>query len=406
MYNTVYFLIYSEGVPVIYTHDYFLKKALALAEQRRGFCSPNPSVGAVLLKEGKVVATGLHWKAGDPHAEAAALSGLTPEETTGATIYITLEPCAHTGKTPPCADLLIKHKLGAVYYALKDPNPMVCGKGHDKLIRAGILCEHIPCDDITRFYQSYIWWIKYRRPWVTAKLALSLDGKIAGAEGVPRQITGDALYAYTHLCRMRSDAILTTARTIINDDPQMNARCSAASNSTGMGGGIHKKPVYVLDANLDTPLSAKIFDTAAKICFFHLEGADYTKKNILLNHGAHCVPILGKNGRLSLTHVLGHIGQEGVHDLWVEAGGACFQSFLSESLAQRVLMYIAPKTLGPEATAAFSGTANLFESMSRVTWQQMGQDVLCKIELSSWACEGSPSSGCDPSEARNDSAGQ
>lgn len=356
------------------THEYFLKEALVLAEQRRGFCSPNPSVGAILLREGKIVASGVHWKAGDPHAEVAALSGLSPAETEGATLYVTLEPCSHTGKTPPCADLLVKHKLKAVYYGLRDPNPVVDGEGQRKLTQAGIICEHISCDEIDRFYQSYIWWIKHRRPWVTAKLALSLDGKIAGPGGSPCQITGEALGVYTHLSRMKSDAILTTARTVIRDDPQMNVRIE---------GETHKKPLYILDANLDIPLSAKIFDTAGKICFFHLKSASCTKKDILLNHGAYCVPILGKNDRLFLPHVLDHLGKEGIHDLWVEAGGTCFQSFLSESLLHRALIYIAPKTLGSEAVAAFSGIANLFEGMSKVTWQQMGQDVLCEIQLSS-----------------------
>ncbi|MDF3055518.1 MAG: ribD [Gammaproteobacteria bacterium] len=353
------------------THEYFLKEALVLAEERKGFCSPNPSVGAILLREDGSTIKGMHWQAGDPHAEVMVLSQLSPEETAGAVLYVTLEPCAHTGKTPPCTDLLIKHKLSAVYYGLKDPNPLVCGKGQAKLREAGMICEHIPCAQIDAFYQSYIWWTKHRRPWITAKLALSLDGKIAGANGVPQQITGEALNIYTHQARMKSDAILTTAKTIIRDDPQLNAR---------LGNQIYAKPLYVIDPRLDIQISAKIFKTGAQCCIFHLKSASSDKKDAFIAQGVHCVAVPEKDDRLSLQYIVDYLGKEaGVHELWVEAGGACFQGLLLEQLVQRILIYIAPKTLGFQALSAFSVTDNLFKNISIITWQQFGQDVLCEM---------------------------
>ncbi|MGB6976420.1 MAG: bifunctional diaminohydroxyphosphoribosylaminopyrimidine deaminase/5-amino-6-(5-phosphoribosylamino)uracil reductase RibD, partial [Gammaproteobacteria bacterium] len=240
--------------------SHYLLEALELAELRRGFCAPNPAVGAVVVKQGRVLATGYHKASGQPHAEAEALGSLG-DEARGATLYVTLEPCCHLGKkTPPCTELLIARGIREVYYGFTDPNPQVAGLGAQALQAAGIPCKHVPLASIDEFYQSYAHWWQTRQPWLTAKLALSLDGKIAGAKGKRMNITGAELQQYTHTLRHQADALLTTARTILNDDPQMNVR---------LGDKVIAKPLYIIDRELYLPLTARIWQTAKTICILH-----------------------------------------------------------------------------------------------------------------------------------------
>src|SRR3990167_3956342 len=200
-----------------------MQQALSLAQSQRGCCAPNPAVGAVIVKEGQVISTGTHLGSGHPHAEIEALKSLG-DQAKGATLIVTLEPCCHFGKTPPCTDQIIKSGIGEVYFVLLDPNPVVAGKGVTALKKAGIRCELIDLPEIRAFYESYIYWINNHRPWVTAKMALSLDGKIAGPDRVSVNITGKALQQLTHQYRQKSDALLTTINTIIHDNPQLNVR--------------------------------------------------------------------------------------------------------------------------------------------------------------------------------------
>jgi len=353
-------------------HLTYLKQALELAELKRGFCAPNPAVGAVIVKEGHILATGYHRGAGHPHAEVEALRQLSAEQSIDATLYVTLEPCAHYGRTPPCTELLIKHKIKAVYYGFKDPNPLVSGKGEQQLIKAGIFCQYHPLKEIDTFYQSYNYWTHMGRPWIIAKLAMSLDGKIAGYKGQRITITGDELHKYTHQCRKHADAILTTARTILHDDPQLNVR---------IGEKLYKKPVYVLDTELYFPLTAHLLKTAQNITIFHSNNADASRREMLESLGIRCVSVSRDCGKLSLNQVLEYIGQDGVHDLWVEAGGTCFQSFVSQSLAHQALIYMAPKWLGENAQLAFNGNLDL--SHYTAHWRIMGNDMLCEFSLSS-----------------------
>src|SRR3990167_7826390 len=204
-------------------HDYYLNEALVLAKKRRGFCAPNPSVGAVIVKNRKMIGSANHWAAGYFHAERQALMEIG-KKAKGASLYVTLEPCCHWGKTPPCTDIIIHSGIKKVFYAARDPNPIISGKGIQILKSAGILCEQIKLPAIDLFYQSYYYWTQHHLPWVTAKLAMSLDGKIAGPQGEPVSLTGAQLNTFTHQSRRESDAILTTVNTIIHDDPQMNVR--------------------------------------------------------------------------------------------------------------------------------------------------------------------------------------
>ncbi len=345
----------------------FLRQALALAEIRRGFCAPNPAVGAVVVKNQQILATGYHYASGHPHAEAEALQKLD-ESAKGSTLYVTLEPCCpHLKKTPPCTDLLISRGISTVVYGFRDPNPEVAGRGEQLLREAGIECRHERLADIDEFYESYVYWQKTKQPFTTAKLALSLDGKIAGPQGQRVSITGLAAQHFTHQQRKRADAILTTAKTIYHDNPLLNVR---------LGEEQHAKTLYIIDRHLTTSLEAHIFSTAHSLIFFHEESA----QNIdhFTERGARCISVTKDERGLNLREILKLIGKDGVHDLWVEAGGQLFLALAELNLLHCAYMYLAPKWLGPSAQSAFNDSLNLFTTGS-CTWEILGEDVVCKI---------------------------
>jgi diaminohydroxyphosphoribosylaminopyrimidine deaminase/5-amino-6-(5-phosphoribosylamino)uracil reductase len=352
-------------------HAEYLQLALTFALKGKGACAPNPAVGVVIVKNNQVIATGYHQVAGEAHAEAVALQQLPFEASLGATAYITLEPCCHQGKTPPCTQLLIDRGIKTVYYGFQDPNPLVLGQGEKQLRAANIDCTHLSLPEIDAFYQSYQYWIKTQLPYVTAKLAMSLDGKIAGPQGERSAITGSTAQAFTHEYRRQSDAILTTVRSVINDDPQLNIREGDVQTA--------RKTVYVLDKHLDFPLGAKLFQTAEKIILFHQRSADEKRRLQLVSNGVQCVPMDMQNNQIDTAAVLTYIGEAGVHDLLLEAGGICFESFMLKKHVQRAFVYVALKWLGPEAQSAFDHVTSIFNQARDLKWHILGQDVVCEF---------------------------
>jgi diaminohydroxyphosphoribosylaminopyrimidine deaminase/5-amino-6-(5-phosphoribosylamino)uracil reductase len=350
-------------------------EALKLASVRRGFCSQNPAVGAVVVRDGKVISEGLHFAPGHPHAEVVALHGLDGKVQDCA-LYVTLEPCCHQGRTPPCTDRIIEAGIKQVFYGFSDPNPQVAGKGAQQLRAAGIDCQQLELAQVNAFYAAYRHWTLKQKPFVTAKIALSADGKIAGPGGKPVAITGPECLAFTHQHRLRSDAILTTATTIINDNPQLNCR---------QGGQVIKKAVYVLDSRLRMPLDAKLFATSERVILFYSNSADIAQLELLKAEATkkgwklacHLVP--ASDSGLDLGAVLDVIAQDGVHDLWVEAGGKCFLSFFEENWLQRVYIYIAPRVLGGLAYSVFDKDIEFFTAGRQAQWRQLGGDQVCEI---------------------------
>lgn len=348
----------------------YLQQALQLAKTRQGFCAPNPSVGAVIVREGNILATGFHFAAGAPHAEIEALNHCSDPK--NATIYVTLEPCCHHGKTPPCTDALIQAKVKRVVYGYRDPNVLVSGKGHQQLQEAGITCEYIAVPDIAEFYASYRYWQQTKLPFITAKLAMTLDGKIAGKEGKPIAITGKMINQFTHQQRKQSDAILTTVKTILHDDPQLNSR---------LADEIIAKPVYILDQRLQLSKTARIFSTAKTITIFHGKQASVKNRLDLEAMGARCISIdtidaTENHHQLDLYEVIKNIGHDGVHDLWVEAGGKCFNSIINMTVAKKAYIYISP-WVATEGQAIV--LEKFFKTPTSVNWKQFGQDVMCEI---------------------------
>lgn len=349
----------------------YLIKALEQAQTRRGFCSPNPAVGAVLVQGERIVGVGCHFACGHPHAEVEALriAGLAAR---GATAYVTLEPCRHTGRTPPCTQALIDAGIARVVYAFEDPNPSMAGQSAAILRAAGIACEKLEIPEITAFYASYKHWWQTRRPFVTAKLAISLDGKIADPNGKPVALTGPLLQARTFLGRQQADALLTTVRTIIQDDPRLNVRLSAETMP---------KPLYVLDTHLDFPSTAQVLKTCNPITLLHGPQADPARVTALTALGLYCRELpLTVMGLLDLGAALDLIGADGWHDLWVEAGGRCFSAFIAAGLVGRGIIYLAPKILGAKALPGFDLLDELPPAKTQA-WEIVGEDIVLNLNF-------------------------
>jgi diaminohydroxyphosphoribosylaminopyrimidine deaminase/5-amino-6-(5-phosphoribosylamino)uracil reductase len=347
---------------------FFLQKALELAKLRQGFCAPNPAVGAILVDiNGNIVAEGFHYAAGSEHAEIDALNKCAKIKN-DMTLYVTLEPCCHWGKTPPCTQALIKAGIKRVVYGYRDPNPVVAGKGEQQLCAVGIDCHYIYCKEITLFYRSYSYWLQYRKPFVTAKIAMTLNGKIAKRNGSPLAITGKEINGKTHQYRRQSDAILTTVKTINNDNPQLNIR----NNNE-----IIAKKVYVIDRELKIRSDATIFSTAQSIVLFYSQTANFELIKKLEHKNINFIAVNETNEGLDLNQILFHIGQDGIHDLWVEAGGKLFSALITQKLAKKIIFYLAPKL--EEGLSAFDELALDFND-AVITWKQYGNDVMGEFE--------------------------
>lgn len=348
---------------------FYLKRAVELAGQRRGFCAPNPAVGALLVRDGRVLQEGFHLAAGQPHAEVEVLKDLTPSECAGATLYVSLEPCCHYGKTPPCTDLILAKHITDVVYAYRDPNPVVAGRGEEALLRSGVRVRWMPIAEATQFYESYAHWTQTRLPFTTVKLAMSLDGKTAGPAGVPLSLTGPQANRLTHESRLRSDAILTTARTVLADNPRLNARLHGVETA---------KPVIILDRLGRTPPTSRIFQAAQSVTIFTSHDVPDERRAALLALGAEVITLETPQGLLPLRHILGSLGERGYHDVWVEGGPALFTAFLKERLANKALLYIAPLVVG-DGVSAFEGPWHELLSLARVNWTAQGRDVMAEV---------------------------
>lgn len=348
--------------------DYLLQ-ALDLARPRLGFCAPNPAVGAIIVKNQQVIGSGSHFACGEPHAEVKALEQ-AGSAAAGATIYITLEPCCHQGRTPPCTTALLEYGISEVVYAFQDPNPQMAGKGAALLQQQGVSVQHVTVPEIDEFYQAYSHWTLTKLPSLTAKIALSLDGKIAGVNSEPLAITDQSANEFTHQQRLHSDCLLTTSKTILNDDPSMNARITAE---------IISKPIFILDRNLTTPLDAKIFTTTSQQYFFHQADVAPETKQALENLGATCIEVPVENAKLSLPHVIQAIGEFGMHKVWIEVGGTCLQQLIQANLLKKLYIYIAAKTYGNSFTAAFDQQLDLAQTAKDISWSNLGNDGLCEV---------------------------
>jgi len=353
-------------------HKHFMLAALQQAWLGRGLCAPNPAVGAVLVQDNQIIAADWHKGAGTAHAEQLVLRDL-PARTDDLTLYVTLEPCNHWGKTPPCVSAIIDAGIKRVVFGFRDPNPLVAINDTPRLLaEQGIDVTHFPLPEVERFYQSYQHWTQHKTPWISAKIAQSLDGKIAAAGGKPVSLSNDLCASFTHTQRRHTDIILTTARTIIQDNPSLNARDAE---------GIHSKPLAILDQRLSLPEDARVLGTAQKIHVFH--GADQAVNKPLPQCQYHAIPLV--NGLLDLSAVVIELGQLGYHDVWVEAGGRLFSALHDAKLLQRTWLYLVPELLGSDAVPAWHGE-NYFKQQHTITWHAQADNMIACVDWQEVAC--------------------
>ncbi|WP_223910260.1 bifunctional diaminohydroxyphosphoribosylaminopyrimidine deaminase/5-amino-6-(5-phosphoribosylamino)uracil reductase RibD [Geobacter sp. AOG1] len=357
-----------------------MRRALALARKGVGKTSPNPAVGCVVVRDGVIVGEGWHRKAGTPHAEVHALAQ-AGDAARGADVYVTLEPCAHHGKTPPCADALVEAKVGRVFVGMVDPNPLVAGRGLELLRRAGIVTESgLLEEECHRLNEPFIKHVTTGRPFVILKSALTLDGKIATATGDSRWITNDRSRRYVHKLRSEMDAVMVGAGTVLADDPQLTSR---------LPGG--KDPMrVVVDSTLRIPLHARLLHlhSSAPTVIATTSG-DEAKIVRLEAAGAEVLRCAGFNGHVDLTDLLRQLGERGVQSVLLEGGRELAGSALHRGLIDKFLFFYAPKIVGGDGLDPFAGPGaeriDRTLRLARIATRRFGDDILL---------EGYPEAAC------------
>ena len=359
----------------------FMNLALRLAEKGRGRTSPNPMVGAIVVKQGRVVGRGYHAKAGYPHAEVMALHKAGPQAR-GATLYVTLEPCCHTRKrTPPCVPLLIHSQLRRIVVAMRDPNPRVRGRGITQLRRAGLEVT-VGCmeKEAQQLNEAYRHWIQTNRPFVILKAAMTLDGKIATASGESKWITGEAARRHVHQTRGQVDAIMVGIGTVLKDDPQLSARSTVAALRTRN----RPQPLRVIiDSRLRIPLTAKVCRWTIEQPTLVITTAQASKKKIrqLQDRGIDVLTVTTQNKQVSLPACLNQLGKMGVTSVLLEGGSALNATALRRQLVNKVMLYAAPRLLGgQDAKGLIGGKSPLrlvdAAGVNDVRFLPLGHDML------------------------------
>ena len=377
-----------------------LRLALRLARRGYGRTSPNPMVGAVLVKSGKIIGEGWHRRAGEPHAEIEALrdAELRGHQTQGATLYVTLEPCCTHGRTPPCTDAIIAYGIREVVAGATDPNPRHRGEGFSILKRAGVkIVTGVLAEQCERLNEAFNHWIVHRTPLVIVKTAMTLDGKIATAGGESKWITGERARAYGMKLRQGADAILVGINTILADDPSLTVRSHAQRsrrrkeaesigfrrNSPPDVGGYGRLRRIVLDSAARTPLQARVVSdehAGATTIVVGRAAPQQRVKQLSRLVNVLVAPVRGE-GRIDLRWLLRTLGSEKVTSLLVEGGGEVNGSFLLGGFAQRIAFFYAPKILGGHQSrkaVAGEGAATLKGALrlKDVEWRRLGEDWL------------------------------
>ena len=321
----------------------FLEMAYGLAEKARGRTSPNPCVGAVLVKKGRILGTGFHEEAGKPHAEIIALAQ-AGRKARGATLYLTLEPCVHWGRTPPCIQSLIDAGLERVVISAVDPNPLVNGRGIAALKKAGIdVVSGLLEEKNAALNAAYAKYIVRKIPFVTLKAAMSLDGRIATATGDSKWISSPETREAMHLLRGENDAVLAGIGTVLRDDPRLTVRHALRPGK--------RVTRVVLDSRLRIPLDARILNrsTKDKVIIFTGLDAPAKKRRDLEARSVVVIPVPGRAGRLNLGRVLKELGSREITALLVEGGRHVLSSFLDGGHADRLVLTVSPKLIGGAA---------------------------------------------------------
>jgi len=352
-----------------------MNRAITLAARATCRTSPNPMVGAVLVRNGRIVAEDYHKRPGTPHAEALAIMQ-AGEKARSSTLYVSLEPCCHTDKrTPPCTKEIIRAGIKKVVVAMKDPNPKVAGKGIKELREAGIeVISGILEEKARRLNEWYVKYITSKRPFVILKVAMTLDGKIATKHGQSKWITGEESRRMVHRLRSRVDAVMTAIGTVKADDPELTAR---------IRGGRNPKRI-VVDPNLETPLNSKVVKTPPETIIVMKEigkgrnSSLHDKITYLLNSG---INIISFKEQLDLNWLMERLGERGITSIMIEGGASLSAHALEDGIVDKVMFFIAPRILGGRESVPAVGGEGLRSlqdayALKDISVRRTGQDLL------------------------------
>ena len=362
-----------------------MQSALELAAGGTGWVSPNPMVGCVIVQDGEVVGRGYHQRFGGPHAEVHALRE-AEDRARGSVLYVTLEPCCHTGKTPPCVDAILRAHVGRVVVAMRDPNPRVDGGGLARLESAGIQVAVGVCEgEARRLNEAFVKYVTTRRPFVTSKSAITLDGKIATRSGASRWITGEAARAAGHQLRHANDAILVGIGTVLQDDPQLTTRLPGQRGANPLR--------IVVDSTLRLAPTAQVADVAQdrRTLIATTEQATGAKIQALQERGVEVIrlPACG-DGRVSLDALCTVLGERGVASLLVEGGAALAAALLRQRLIDKMVFFVAPKIIGGDGISVFGscGVDTMEQALllQDLTSRPIGGDVMLEAYPAWAAC--------------------
>jgi diaminohydroxyphosphoribosylaminopyrimidine deaminase/5-amino-6-(5-phosphoribosylamino)uracil reductase len=321
-------------------HEFFMQLALELAEKGRGYTAPNPMVGAVVVRDGQVVGQGYHRAVGEAHAEINAIAA-AGEAARGADLYVTLEPCNHTGRTPPCTAAILAAGIRRVVMAMADPNPDVAGGGRSFLEARGVEVLDGVCEaQALRLNEVFVKFVRTRRPFVALKCAATLDGRIATRTGDARWVTGEPARLFGHRLRHWLDGILVGVKTVRADDPSLTAR---------LDGGRGRDPVrLILDTHLRTPPGAKMLrqKSESDTLIFCSPSADHARRRALTAAGARVLAAPEKGGRIDLAALMKPLAEMGVTSLLIEGGAEVIAAALAADIVDKIYFFYAPKILG------------------------------------------------------------
>jgi diaminohydroxyphosphoribosylaminopyrimidine deaminase/5-amino-6-(5-phosphoribosylamino)uracil reductase len=352
----------------------YMRRVLTLARKGEGKVSPNPMVGALVVKDGRVVGEGYHHAAGKPHAEILAMEA-AGEMAAGADLYLNLEPCSHWGRTPPCIDAIIKNRIARVFVGLIDPNPRVAGLGIKTLRDNGIEVDvGILENECRQLNEVFFKYITLKIPFVIMKAAATLDGRMATSSNDSRWVTGEPARKFVHRLRSRHDAILVGVNTVIADDPQLNCRLP----------GKHRQPLrIVLDSKLRIPLSSQLVKTCKEmgVLIATTEEADENKLKKLEQAGVEVARLEAARGQVALVKLLEYLGEREVTSLMIEGGSEVFTSALAEKIVDKVYLFYAPKILGGRDSIPMVGGENPRYMSEALTFhdlklKKLGEDIL------------------------------
>jgi diaminohydroxyphosphoribosylaminopyrimidine deaminase/5-amino-6-(5-phosphoribosylamino)uracil reductase len=354
--------------------EQLMRRALDLAKRGRGRTSPNPMVGAVVVRDGRILGEGYHAKAGEAHAEVAALQAAAGS-TAGADLYLTLEPCCHQGRTPPCVDQIIAAGVRRVVTSILDPNPMVCGRGVETLRAAGVRVDvGLLADESTVLNEAFAKFIRTRLPFVVLKAAVSLDGKIATKTGDSHWISGERSRERVHELRDQSDAVMVGMGTIRRDDPMLTTRVPS--------GG--RDPIRVIVGGQGPlPLDARVFRQISSSPTWVAVTPDAPEERIdaLQRHGLTVIEAGGSNGRVSLRHLLKRLGEREITSVMIEGGEGIFTSAITAGIIDKFFIFLAPILIGGrDAPSLLGGTGieHLLQAMrlERLRIERLDEDLL------------------------------